>query len=529
MPSTAKDGEIDRRWRGWLVAWFVLALAVLLPRFIVAGLAVSPNKDAIRYWAAADQWLALPWRESLACMETLPVYPAALGWLKWSGWASTPEMWWRASQCLGIVCYLVVISAALVVGNWLVGQPRAWWGCLLVSLLPRQIRYSVDILADNMSAALLWSALALWYWGGMKSSRSASWLWVSVLLGLAMLCRPDAYLWSVVLILVSAAMVFRRESPWLGLVYLLAPMVILWGSHGLIRGELAPSNTARGILGVPTIEERGPTGALASEGESRTPLDHWIGSIGELSLKSVVAAIGITVWEAGQETRVLLLLFFVVGLFAGEIGRWPRPFVWVGLLLGTFLMLAWCRWQAGFLTSRYFMPILPLVGFVAVAGLDRVIEMVSKRGLFREMSRVSIERFSYGAALTLALGLALPAAVWPLHADRWGHRQAAEWLKKNTAPGEAVFDPSWVSAYFAGRPMTIPMPGTVPRIAVLDVSLASAPPAGLSSEVAWATNGKVLAEFPRRLGSRETSIRIVEMPASPMARREDAPRSAPAR
>ncbi len=53
------------------------------------------------------------------------------------------------------------------------------------------------------------------------------------------------------------------------------------------------------------------------------------------------------------------------------------------LVVGTLAMLLVCRWKAGFLTSRYFMPILPIVGFGAVAGLDVLIDGLSRFALGR--------------------------------------------------------------------------------------------------------------------------------------------------
>ncbi len=234
----------------------LLLAIILLPRVWVASQAVAPNKDAIRYWAAADLFILHSPFEAIRSLDSLPVYPAVLSLIKLAGWASTPELWWRSSQVLGIASYSLFLVSAYLAGSMMVGAPRAWWGCVLVSLLPRQLRYSVDILADNLLVAFLWVALLLWWWV-VDRSKSRAWLLVvSLLLGFATLTRPEGYLWIGALLLATPLTGWGRGESGTSVVAsiacLVAPLLILVGSYSLIRGEIAPSNTGRAMLGVTT-------------------------------------------------------------------------------------------------------------------------------------------------------------------------------------------------------------------------------------------------------------------------------------
>jgi hypothetical protein len=488
----------------------LLLATILLPRVWVASQAVAPNKDAIRYWAAADRFILQSPVDAIRSLDSLPVYPVMLALIKSAGWASSPELWWRSSQILGIASYGIFLVSAYMAGSMLVGPTRAWWGCTLVGLLPRQIRYSVDILSDNILAAFLWLALVLWWWV-MDRSRSSGWLLgVSILLGLAALSRPEAYLWIGVLLIATLATRWGKGSGVLAfsMTCLVAPLIVIVGSYSFLRGEIAPSNTGRAMLGVTTAGER------PDDVDPKTPFDAWIASSPN-SLWSVAAAALVVAWEWAQETRVLLLLFFLVGLANVGLGGRQSRWLLLLLLLGTLVMLFWCRWKAGFLTSRYFMPILPIVGFSAVAGLEMLID-----GLSKFAPRPRVARWAYAGAFAVTLLLSIPTLWEPMHADRSGHRQAANWLLRHTQVGEPVFDPSWVSAYFSGRPMTIPWRDSVPRYAVIDASFVTSPPLGLADAIDWAADGAMVAEFPRRSGSPDVGVRIYEMQPRGEAQRE---------
>jgi hypothetical protein len=490
----------------------MLVTIILLPRIWVASQAVAPNKDAIRYWAAADLFVLNPPIEAIGSIDSLPVYPAILAFIKSAGWATTPDLWWRSSQLVGMGFYAVFLLSAYGAGTMMVGAHQSWWGCLLVAFLPRQIRYSVDILADNVLAAFLWLALAIWWWV-MDRDRSSGWLLVvSILLGLAALTRPEAYLWIGVLLLVTFVAERGRSAKRSGLIVsitcLLAPLVVLIGSYTFVRGEIAPSNTGRAMLGVTTASES------AGGTDLKTPFDEWVAS-NPKSFSSMAGASLIVFWEGAQETRVLLLLFFIFGIVGGGWNHRLIRWLMLLLLLGTLAMLFWCRWEVGFLTSRYFMPILPIIGFGAVAGMEKLIDQLS-----RGASRVTVARRVYVAAVVIAFLLAIPTLSQPMHADRSGHRQAANWLLAHTTAGEEVFDPSWVSAYFSGRPMSIPSADRAPRYGVIDASYVISPPAGLERAIELAVSGRVVAEFPKRSGSSVVGVRVYEMPATTEAQRE---------
>jgi hypothetical protein len=167
------------------------------------------------------------------------------------------------------------------------------------------------------------------------------------------------------------------------------------------------------------------------------------------------------------------------------------------------MMLVVCRWKAGYVSGRYFLPILPWVGMLGSAALAR--------GIGRAGGR-------WPAVVAATVGVVVlsgaDAMLRPLHADRSAHREAADWLVQHTAPGEFVYDPSWVSTFFAGRPPAAEVsgPGTPVRYAVVDESLLERPLEGMERSLPTLRAGRVVATFISRSGKGR--VRIVDVSPS---------------
>jgi len=529
MQQFVKHAAFTRRPWSWGV---VVALIVLIPRLLTLSFAVAPARDAIRYWSAADLFYTQSFLSALRGADSYPVYPISLAVLKWAGFANTPEMWWRSTQCWSLFCYVAFLWFSFLVGRRLFGVTMACWGVVLVSILPRQIRYSVDVLSDNLCVALSMASL----WMLIDSmDRKSRWhrigqlIGAGIVLGLASLTRiesliiPLAFLCSLV-----ARSVFRSRvnlvTSFAAFTAYAIPILLLVGGYVAIRGELSPRNTARAILSQQTTLERE---AHASMPEWKTAVDAWmpsadglhgsawwIATVGELSI-SVLRAM----WEFLQETRVIIGAFFFAGLFVWlrEPDRSLAKSIVLWLLVGSMALVVLCRWRVGFVAGRYFLVIMPLSAMIAAKGMQSLFEAIHQRS----RSRATMSWLEAGPARWTAIGVGvlllattLPSWRERLHADRFGHRAAADWLLANTRKGEPVFDPSWVSAYFSGRPMASLTPGepTASRYAVIDSSLSAAPPNGTAPAFRFAESGRVVAEFPKRPGSSTVGVRIIELP-----------------
>ncbi|MGL5096725.1 MAG: hypothetical protein ACRDD1_14115, partial [Planctomycetia bacterium] len=176
--------------------------------------------------------------------------------------------------------------------------------------------------------------------------------------------------------------------------------------------------------------------------------------------------------EVGQETRGWLLALALVGLAARfkpiHTVRGPHLLV-VFAMLGCGAMLVLLQMRAGYLAGRYMTPLLPLLGVYAMTGavavlawMERIPRLPWERDWTAERVRFVRRYRTVTLMAAVAVFLCVPSWFKPMHRHRQGHMECAAWLAEHAGPGDLVFDPQFVSGFFAGRPLWSP-PGKLPR------------------------------------------------------------------
>lgn len=546
----ARDGlmvscETANLWsrRRCVLAALLLVAIVVAPRIWAASRAVAPARDAFRYWSASTCLQQYPLALAAGWIDCQPLYPLTLAWIPGTGFGVDAETGWRTSQAWSVVCYTWFILAAYAAGAKIFGAPVAWLGCVFASVLPRQIRYSVDVLSDNLHAALWMTGFALLAWSWSERSR---WALLSVAAaglatGLAWWTRFEAILLPAAF---TAAMlarqVFGADRPSWGRALLwtaayLAPIALAIAAYAELRGGMVARTTVTSIVASTGRIERAAAAPdpLARRSETefaafleppRTPIDAWaLSAGGAWSVAAVVGAVGRALWEFFQETRVWVGVLCAVGVAAAVVSKRvadrPLAFALSALLL-CLAMAAVVRWRAGFLSGRYMTPVIPLAAMFAAAAVVDVRRRLDERR--REWAALRYGKIRPATAWVAAVCVAAVSASAPgwigrLHEDRQGHVAAAQWLRENSAEGECVFDPSWVCGFLAERPLWHPLQGSVPnfRYAVIEPSTAARPPVHLAESINFVRrHGRIAAEFPERPGGRRIGVRVIELPTA---------------
>lgn len=526
-----------------VLAALLLFAIVAIPRFWAASRAVAPARDAFRYWSAAACLSEFPLSFSIPAIDCQPLYPATLAGIGSLAFSMDPEDCWRRAQAWSILCAAWFYWAAYAAGLRLFTPGIAWLGCSFVSLLPRQIRYSVDVLSDNLHAALWMTALALLVWSWDRQTRRAN-----VLIGVAGVVTALAYwtrfesllLPSVFLFAMLARQCFESACLPLGnwsarVACYVLPISLAIGGYWHLRGDFAARQTVHAVIGSVNREERAKStpSALAalndfqmapSIEEPRTPMDRWLTQSGQpTTLLTLVVSFTRVLWELLQETRGWLGVLFVMGLAGVRQSARGGGTGWLiaVVFIAYGVMLTIVRWKVGFLAGRYWMPVLPLLGMIAASAVIDVWQRFRAKSVAGDRAgRSGITStglaWAWCASIAiLAVGLSLPAWMEPLHAARSGHRQAARWLAEHLKPDESVFDPSWACGFFAERPLWHPITSEIPecQYAVIEPAVAARPPAHLQKALDYvAGEGRILAEFPKQTGKKEIGVRIVVLP-----------------
>lgn len=522
MPRTASDSTAltteDRPF--WRTA-VVLLLLIAVTRLPFVLTTVTPARDMFRFLDAAEQLQADPSLSTLSQLDVHPLYPLSLVAIerlaKWMVPHMPPGAFLLWLQGWSVLCYAAFLILTYSVGRRWLGHRTAFWGCVIVSLLPRQIGYSCDVLSDNLHAALWMGTLAAaakWF----ERPRPA-WAFAAGLIAFAaFLTRVEAVL---LLAILGATIGIRQWSPnWrhrmgdlakgisaFAVAYL--PLMVSWM---LLIGSLSPRPTSHAMINVQStkdsssIEKNEVTAASAGTDEvsfagENLAITHQVptveqayrdqlievspawGGIVESEAKPasmgsrMVTASVRTFKEFAQETRVLLLIAFLIEIgillhtrwrsrraneaSLATLVKWDHPSsgsaaVLTLVAIGMVAAMGMMlRYRAGYLSGRYLMTVLPLLAMVGVRGGERLLVAAS---WWPRTPRLGWWIPSLPGPVFLAIVLVLPGLsklARPLHPYRQGHVEAADWLSQNTEPGEPVFDPARYASFLADRPTIV--------------------------------------------------------------------------
>ena len=563
--SSSKQEKPDRPERSRLFWLTVIWVVALLPRLIAVGLTEAPARDGLRYVAAAETFERLPLLEAIGAVDVHPLYPLSLLGVRNLARATFgiegPYAWLHAGQAWGISCYLAFLSFAFLAGEALWDRRTAGIGCLAVALLPRQVHYSVDLLSDNLHAALWMASLALLARCG-GASRLRLLVIAGFLAGAAYWTRLEAVV--VPLAFGAAQVVGQCRSAWRlpGKRWLATvgafcvPCGLVVGGYVALNGGPSAKHSAKAVLGAATVPEPSIDPSQAHSELAGDDLARYHPNIEDLAARNrldplVVAAAGgpdvvlgrsriataveasfRLISEVGQETRGWLLALALIALVDPRSRRIRMPAGLYPLLAiaGCAAMLVLLRIKAGYMAGRYLMPVLPFLGMFAVVGADAFWSR------FRRMARLPWERAWDDATLRrrragfafAAVGVACMAscvAPWtrPLHRHRHGHLAAARWLAEHSASADLVFDPTCFTAFFADRERWSPYPSPASwptfRFASIDPSIVHRCDRSTHDAIGWVDrHGRLVAKFPRRPGSDRIGIYLFEIDSTAVAK-----------
>lgn len=564
-------------WRTHVINLVILCVVIVLPRILVIAYTVAPARDALRYIHAAQQFESKPFLEATAAVPAHPGYPVTLYWIHELWVLLTADMgpygWMWAAQIWSVVCFTVFLSLAYLAGSMLWNANIAVLGCLAVSLLPRPMTYSVDVLTDNLHAAIWMGTFALlvWHW-----QRPAWWkpFLAGIGAGLAYWTRLEAFILPCVVVggVALSSIRWRWSLAGMTLISFALPFVILAGSYMKTIGGISVRKVADDVLAAkvaasPVMAEpqTKPVGAPADvtltpselEQVRAAPVEAVVPISSQTSVLeldkldttlpfanrelrgyekgTLVDSMRCLLRELGEETRIWILVFAIVGVFlpGKHKLRFPEGFLPLFAILGIMALLVLMKMRAGYLAGRYALPVLPLLAMLGVSGAWRVLELLTALPLLpweRPWSASLAARrrkwVGGGALVVLVLVLCLPRWFRPLHSSHRPHMEAAQWLREHSGPSDRIYDQAEISSFFASRETwrpTTAVPRDLPiRYALLDADLFDRTEEPELTAIARIhEEGKLVRVFERGSGSHKHSLYLFELTSSPLAISEE--------
>lgn len=448
-----------RRYWHWII---LLAVSIHLVGMVRSYL---PAQDGLKFLRIAREFQTQPWADVVRTSDQHPLYPSLIAVVEPFTalvWGRGPDAWRVAAQLVSALAALALLFPLFQFSRALFDETTARFTVLLFVLLPVPAVLGHETLSDAL--ALLGFTTALWL--GERAIRLSSLpsavgcgiaagagFWtrpeVAVLplaIGLTVVVRQLARRWRVAQggpragLMESMARPTARMSA-LGIVFL-----AMVGSYAVFKGEVSEKLALRTSVPVPEkarlarkVGQWLPPG-LDDKRWDFSPKEEMERPRSVGPVRGAIRAAG--VWAEG-----LAWLFAPLAVW----GAWKvragsgRMLVAVYVLLFGAILTRHAM-SLGYLSDRHAITLVVATLPWAAAGTLALGQSLAARLKWSE--GVKHQRSALALAGLVAVALMLQSK--PIHASRWGHWAAGNWLATNAQRGDAVLDTRGWATFVSG-------------------------------------------------------------------------------
>jgi len=374
--------------------------------------------------------------------------------------AESVRAWILAGQTVSLIGKLMATVALYYLGRSLVGPRAAFWGVLILSILPDSAEYGSDVLSDWPHLAFLAAGLLLLSHGAM-SGRAVLFGCAGVVAGLGYLIRPECCQ----LVLYGTAWLVwglarRRGQPaatktLCALVLLLAGFAVTAAPYMLFKGHVFPEQE---IGSLPDLSGAGNGPASQAQASDVDIAGRQLAGLASIALPLAKLC----------ET---LMYYFVPALVIG-LGRflWKRErsayqaFLVPAFIAVNLVMLAWQSSARGFLSHRHSLPLVAFTALWIPAGMDSISRLVARIGArWLGVGVPAARRLCFAALFAVGTVVCLPKLLLPIRRDKESYKAVAWWLRANTGEEDLVAVPDTRIGLYAERDYVIYLEDIPPR------------------------------------------------------------------
>jgi len=366
---------------------------------------------------------------------------------------SSPLGWIYSAQAVTLIFRLLAAAVLYFVGRRITGEAFAFWGVLILILLPKPAHFGSDALSDWPHIFFLAAGFLLLMYA---AAGKKWWLFglVGVSSGVGYLIRPECVQLIIFGLLWLALQLFRTKRTMslkktaLALVVLLVGFVVAAGPYMKLKGSMFPKK--RLVQSLPAArfgevyepQRRMPSRGIYTAGFAPSDLAR--------ALHKLVEMIGDTLmW--------FLVLPLAIGLYKYyRRGRWYEPgkfFTTVLILLNTAVMiLLYCKY--GYMSRRHTFPLVVFTIFHVPVGLYSLAYLLRQKFSAKIESSFSIKadaNFWFAVLFVSCIVICAPKLLRPIRSGSRNYRQAAEWLAENTDAGDIIDSSDGRITFYAGR------------------------------------------------------------------------------
>lgn len=369
--------------------------------------------------------------------------------------STSNQTWIYSAQGVTLLCRLLAIIPLYLIGKLLVGSKNSFLAILILIFLPVPAKFVCDIVREWPHLLFLATGLLFLMWG----SRKGIW-WMFAIAGLAgglgQTMRPEgaqivlyAMLWAVITLFHQRKSIGKLKTICLTTI-LLVGFLIPAVPYMKIRNKIVPTQL-KNVFTSNTVYS--PDATIDIE-------------LFETKSAYMASAVPIGILKSFSKllTRLSenLNYFFVLPLIVGLYYHFHKmrnillteSFFIFALIVLYIVMMVLLYINCGYMSRRHCMPIVVFTVFYIPEGL-RIIGswLDNKWSILKQQTDTSEKkRLSFFVILFLiGIGICMPKLLRPNRIKKQGYRDAAMWLKENTAPTDITAVPDKRIAFYAER------------------------------------------------------------------------------
>lgn len=455
------------------VLWFLLGIVLLSAslRFWMMTNTVVPSRDCLVFVRIAMQLNDPPKSQKdparqldgmgdvLRETDQAPGYSfAILGLAKIKGVdfsnVDANEMV-RIAQLISLISGVLSIFPMFAVASRLFGSTVALLACGWYQILPVCVEVTSDGLSDGLF--LLTAITAIWF--GQRSLDCSVWylglfngLLAGVCIGGGYLVRPDSLIvgggMGMLFLGTFIARVIRKQSSaplFLAGIGLIVGTSVLMAPYVKTIGRLTNKPTGQGIIDGSGDEKKTYFERTSSLPNVRLPFAAWWDAKDGDSNRMIWGSKALFA-EFSKGGHYLLPFVALIGILISRRKWFDAHTLLLLILLSMHMGVLWyMAGKIGYVSQRHTLLSVMISAIFAASAIPILIEW----------GKTKINRGAFGLWLIfwclLIAGSCLPRDFQRLHADRAGHREAGEWIRREGNIQFPVVDPfGWVE-FYSGR------------------------------------------------------------------------------
>ncbi len=364
--------------------------------------------------------------------------------------------WIYSAQSVTLFCRLLALIPLYFMGKLFVGSRNSFWGLLILILLPYPAKFVCDLVREWLYLLFLATGFFFLLWSTKYGKWRAFGL-VGLSSGLGYLIRPESAQLVVYGLLWVVMSVFRPKSwdvsRWknlFALALLFIGFAIPAAPYMKYEGRIIPSRFDSFIKSISSNDSRDKTDApsvFAFGSEYNTA---------KIIPSTVLNALGEIFKTIGENLMWFFLPALMIGLhyrFRANAKREELFLITTFALVSVTMMILRYYYCELTVSKRWSLPLIAFTFFYIPVGLQIIGNWLDKNVSYtKQKDNVNEKRLSWFVILFLiGASICIPKLLKPVRIEKQGYRDAAKWLKENTAAADIIAVPDVRFCFYAER------------------------------------------------------------------------------